>query len=395
VTMSAVLAWPERPDGTPVVRRVTGFVRLLRDNGFHVGLAETRDALRLARAIDLSQPDPLRQGLRALLCGSPADWARYDELFEAWWLGRFMRSVTRVSGQPSRKPFRKLPGFGAPAGAQGPADRVEDDPAANPADGAGRRGGASSAERLAVKDLRHIDDPEELARVYALAERLAARMRDRLSRRERARPRGRRLDLRGTIHRSIATGGTPIRLVARQRRTPPLRLVVLLDISGSMSQYSSFFVRFIRGVVDHFAASDAFLFHTRLIHVAETLRERNLARALDRLSLIAAGWEGGTRIGESLAEFNRHHARRALDGHTVVMIVSDGYDKGDPALIGRELAEIRRRCRRVVWLNPMLGRPGYTPIAGGMAAALPHIDLFAPAHNLASLAALEPALESL
>ena len=170
---------------------------------------------------------------------------------------------------------------------------------------------------------------------------------------------------------------------------------MLLDISGSMSQYSSFFVRFIRGVVDHFAAADAFLFHTRLIHVAETLRERDMARALDRLSLIAAGWEGGTRIGESLAEFNRHHARQALDGHTVVMIVSDGYDKGDPARLASELAEIRRRCRRIVWLNPMLGRPGYAPIAGGMAAALPHIDLFAPAHNLASLAALEPALATL
>jgi uncharacterized protein with von Willebrand factor type A (vWA) domain len=393
--VSAVLAWPERLDGVPIVRRIVGFVRLLRDNGFRLGLAETRDAARLARAVDLSRPEPLRQGLRALLCGSAADWARYDALFEAWWLGRFMRSVTRVSGQPSRKPFRKLPGFGAPAGSPGPADRVEDDTSGNPADGAGRRGGASASESLAVKDLRHIDDPDELARVYALTERLAARMRDRLSRRERARPRGRRLDLRGTIHKSIATGGTPIRLVARQRRTRPLRLVVLLDISGSMSQYSSFFVRFIRGVVDHFAEADAFLFHTRLIHVADTLRERDMARALDRLSLIAAGWEGGTRIGESLAEFNRHHARRALNGRTVVMIVSDGYDKGDPARLGRELAEIRRRCRRIVWLNPMLGRPGYAPVAGGMVAALPYIDLFAPAHNLASLAALEPMLATL
>ena len=166
--MSAVVALPERLDGVPVVRRIVGFVRLLRDNGFRLGLGETRDAARLARAIDLSRPDQLRQGLRALLCGSPADWARYDELFEAWWLGRFMRSVTRVSGQPSRKPFRKLPGFGAPGGTPGPADRVEDDASGNPVDGAGRRGGASTAESLATKDLRHIDDPEELARVYAL-----------------------------------------------------------------------------------------------------------------------------------------------------------------------------------------------------------------------------------
>ena len=125
------------------------------------------------------------------------------------------------------------------------------------------------------------------------------------------------------------------------------------------------------------------------------LRERDAARAIDRLSLIAAGWEGGTRIGASLAEFNRHHARRALNGHTMVIIVSDGYDTGDPAALGRELAEIRRRARRVVWLNPMLGWRDYAPVAAGMAAALPHVDLFAPAHNLASLAALEDALARL
>jgi uncharacterized protein with von Willebrand factor type A (vWA) domain len=382
------------PDGAAVLRRLLGFLRLLRENGFRLGLGEARDAARLARGLDLADRDGFRQGLRALLCGRAEDWARFDALFEAYWLGRFMRSAVRVAGQPGGRPARRLPGFGAEAPAGAP-DRVERDGAGSPADGGGRRGGASAAASLETRDLRHIADPAELAAAYALAERLAARLRDRLSRRERQARAGRRLDLRGTIHRSIATGGEPLRLVRRRRRTPPLRLAILLDVSGSMSLYSAVFVRFIRGVLDHFDAADAFVFHTRLIHVAETLRERDPQRALDRLSLIAAGWAGGTRIGESLAEFNRHHARRALAGRSVAIIVSDGYERGDPALLGRELAALRRRARRVVWLNPMIGWEGYAPVAAGMQAALPHVDLFAPAHNLASLAALEPALADL
>jgi len=393
--MNAVLAWPERLDGVPILKRLVGFLRLLRDNGFLVGLGEATDAARLLRTLDLSAPAELRQGLRALLCAAPGDWKKYDELFEAYWLGRGLRSVTRVGGEARQKSWRRLPGFGAPAGDSGAIDRVERDGGTSPADGRARRAGASAAESLEQRDLRHIADPQELAQAYALAERFARRLRDRLSRRDYRDPRGSRLDLRGTIHRSIAFGGTPMHLVARRRREPPLGLVVMLDVSGSMSQYSAFFVRFIRGVVDRFARADAFVFHTRLIHVAESLRERDAARAIDRLSLIAAGWEGGTRIGASLAEFNRHHARRALNGHTMVIIVSDGYDTGDPAALGRELAEIRRRARRVVWLNPMLGWRDYAPVAAGMAAALPHVDLFAPAHNLASLAALEDALARL
>ena len=160
-----------------------------------------------------------------------------------------------------------------------------------------------------------------------------------------------------------------------------------------MSQYSSFFVRFIHGVLDRFREAEAFVFHTRLVHVSPALKERNAAKAVERLSLIAQGWDGGTKIGESLAAFNRHHAARVIHGRTVVMMVSDGYDTGAPELLGREMAALRRRTRRIVWLNPMIGWQGYEPTAGGMAAALPHIDLFAPAHNLKSLEALAPYLE--
>jgi uncharacterized protein with von Willebrand factor type A (vWA) domain len=243
-----------------------------------------------------------------------------------------------------------------------------------------------------VADMRHIVDPREIEQTRALAERLAHRMRARLVRREQARRRGRRLDLRRTIHRNISHGGTPIDLVWRRRKVKPLRLVVLLDGSGSMELYTAFFVRFLHGVVDAFHESEAFVFHTRLAHVSASLRDRDVTRAVDRLSLMAQGIGGGTRIGECLATFNRWHAKRVINARTAVMIVSDGYDTGEPERLAEEMRRLRRRCRRIIWLNPLLGWRDYAPEARGMQAALPYVDLFAPAHNLESLAALEPYL---
>ncbi len=386
------------PTAGSMRRRIAGFVRLLRDNGFPVGLSEVEDSLTVAAAADLSRPHALRWGLRCLLCASQTDWKRFDELFDAYWLAHGMKRAVMVHGSAQHKPARRQPSAGGPPGPAGLADHVQRSTAATEdsrVSGQGRRAGASTTEQLATTDLRHVVDPDALNQVHLLAERLAARMRYRLTRRERVRRKGKRLDLRGTIHRSIPFGGTPIRLAHRRRHPKPLRLVVILDASGSMSQYSAFFVRFLHGVLDHFRQAEAFVFHTRLIHISQALREKDPAKAIDRMSLIAQGWSGGTRIGDSIAAFNRHHAKTVLNSRSVVMIVSDGYDTGSPERLGREMAALKRRARRVVWLNPMLGWPGYEPEAGGMRAALPHIDLFAPAHNLESLAALEPYLARL
>jgi uncharacterized protein with von Willebrand factor type A (vWA) domain len=187
----------------------------------------------------------------------------------------------------------------------------------------------------------------------------------------------------------------PLDLVKTRRRTRPLRVVVLLDASGSMSLYTGVFFRFVHGVLDAFREAEAFLFHTRLVHVSDAMREKDTARALDRMSLMAEGVGGGTRIGESLATFNKWHAARVIHSRTCVMILSDGYDTGAPERLGAEMASLGRRCRRIVWLNPLIGWDGYEPVARGMAAALPHVALFAPAHNLESLAALEPWLARL
>jgi uncharacterized protein with von Willebrand factor type A (vWA) domain len=393
--MTAALNQRDVTIGAGMRLRVAGFVRTLRDNGFRVGLAETRDALAVLASPAAARPSALQPALRSLFCATHSDWQKFDEIFDAFWSGRGARRIQHVAGTPAanQAPLRRLPGAGMPDGPLGTPDHVQRQAGEGDiGNRSGRREGASRAELLASTDLRHITDPDDLTAAHALAERLARKMRARLTRRDRTRRSGRRIDLRRTIHRSISHGGTPMELVWRKRKHKPLRLVMLLDASGSMSLYTAFFVRFLHGVVDAFREAEAFVFHTRLAHVSASLRDRDVGRAVDRLSLMAQGIGGGTRIGDSLADFNRWHARRVINSRTAVMIVSDGYDTGEPDRLASEMRRLRRRCKRIIWLNPLLGWNDYSPAARGMQAALPHVDLFASAHNLESLAALEPYL---
>ena len=385
-----------------MARRLSAFMHTLRDNGFAVGLREGEDAAVVLASPLGARRGSLRSALKALACARSSDWTKFDPVFDAFWLGRGVRRATAVAADArsaKRAELRQLTGAEIEHRPDaGLAERVEPSgggEADRDAGPASRTDGASRAERLAETDFRKIHDPEAMAEAHALAERLAKRMRTRLSRRERACLKGRRIDLRRTIRRNVAHGGVPIELVWRSKRSKPLRLVVLLDTSGSMSLYTAVFVRFIHGVLDHFREAEAFLFHTRLVHISAAMREKDVTRAFDRLSLLAQGVGGGTRIGESLATFNRWHARGVINSRTCVMIVSDGYDTGDPEIMAAEMQRLTRRCRRIVWLNPMIGWDGYEPSARGMQAALPFVDLFAPAHNLKSLAALEPYLAAL
>ncbi|MGL4489097.1 MAG: vWA domain-containing protein [Rhizobiaceae bacterium] len=381
--------------GSGVRTKLSGFVRLLRDNGFIIGLAETRDALKVMGEGQAVRPSSLRPALKALFCSRQSDWAKFDELFDAYWLQRGMKSATRISGSPQKAPA----GIQALASGQrgtSPSenpDRVERGENSEVSEaGQSKREGASRAELLSQTDFRHLASGEDTAAAHDLAERLSKSMRARLTRRMRARRSGQRLDLRRTIHKSISHGGTPLELVLRKRKDKPLRLVVLLDASGSMSLYSSVFLRFMHGVLENFREAEAFVFHTRLIHISPALQEKNAQRAMERMSILAQGTGGGTRIGESLATFNRWHAKRCITSRTCVMIVSDGYDTGSADVLSAEMKALRRRCKRIAWLNPMIGWQGYAPEAAGMKAALPYVDLFAPAHNLQSLEALEPYL---
>ncbi len=379
--------------------RLAAFLRTLRDNGFRIGLAEGRDAAALMAEGYAARPGLLRSAFKHLFSARKSDWEKFDGLFDAFWLGKRVRSRSRTmaSGQAANSPsLKSLEGQPAPGGGQSATDQVpSSDDAPEGRSGEGRMEGASRADNLAEVDFRKLADPDQVAQAHEAAAQLAKVMRTRLTRRDLARRHGYRLDLRRTIHRNINHGGVPISLVKRQRKDKPLRLIVLLDASGSMSMYTSVFLRFIHGVLDEFREAEAFLFHTRLAYVSDAMKEKDAGRALDRLSIMAQGAGGGTKIGESLQTFNRWHAARVIHSRSCVMIVSDGYETGDAALLGREMAALARRCRRIVWLNPMMAWDGYAPEALGIKAALPHVDLYAPANTLQSLRALEPYLAKL
>ena len=379
--------------------RLAAFLRTLRENAFAVGLREGQDAAALIAAGYADRPSLLRSAFKHLFSARKSDWLKFDGLFDAFWLGRRVRSRSAMTGagQPANNPsLKSLQDRTAHAGGKTATDQLpSSDEAPGDRDGEGRMEGASRADNLAEVDFRKMADPGQIEEAHAIAARLARTLRTRLTRRDLARRRGYRLDLRRTIHHNISHGGVPIGLVHRRRKEKPLRLVVLLDASGSMSMYTGVFLRFIHGVLDEFREAEAFLFHTRLAHVSDAMKEKDAARALDRLSMMAAGAGGGTRIGACLQIFNRWHAARVIHSRTCVMIVSDGYETGDAALLGREMAALARRCRRIVWLNPMMGWEGYAPEAAGIRAALPHIDLYAPANTLRSLAELEPYLAKL
>ncbi len=381
--------------------RMAGFIGHLRLNGFPLGPRETEGALDiLAREPDLD-PALSRLRLKTALCGRHEDWERFDDLFEAFWFARGKERVRRQkdrSGKPESAARPKIwdsvlpPDDSAAAGPPSSSAAGDDDAESDAATG---RLIAGREAALARTDLRHIVDPAELAEAEALAMKLAAAIRFNLSRRRIAASNGDRLDMRRIIRRGLSKGGEPIDLVRRRRPVRPVRLVLLLDVSGSMKQYSRFFLQFAKGLVGKWLEAEAFVFHTRLLKVSDAMRETDPFRAMTRLSLMADGFGGGTRIGASLKSFNDNHAAQALNSRSVVIILSDGYDTDEPELLAGELKRLRRRARRIVWLNPLMGWRDYEPAARAMAAAMPLIDCFAPAGTLAELAAIEPQLSRL
>lgn len=375
----------------PLVTRIVGFVHLLRQQGFEVGIREGLDALRVAEHCTLLDRQRLRWGLRSLLCSNADEWRGFDELFDVYWLPT--NRETRVESSSAVK-REGLDAHGGRGGDIAEADQAQAGDNGD-ADAGGARAGASRRETTAETDFHLLSDARQMREMERLVERLARRMRRRLLRRQQIARWGRRIHLRRTIRNSLRYGGTPLELAFKRRRRQLPRLVLLLDVSRSMSMYSYLFLRFACGVLGAFRDAHAFVYHTRLVPVTEVLRERNAGLIREKLALISLGWSGGTRIGESVQRFNQQYARKLLTSRSIVVMVSDGLDTGSPELLADQLRLIRQRARKIVWLNPLLGREGYQPLAGGMQAALPFIDVFASAHSLKSLAALETQLVTL
>ena len=377
--------------------RLCGFLRAARENHYFAGIAEQLDAQRLLIAAGVTDRDQFYIALKTLLCASRRQWREFDALFERFWARAGAKTANpdqvQLAGQTpagASQPGRGQ--AGAPSAGAGLAAAGEHNSEADK-QGAGLAG-ASHTERLAAVDFQFIADSAEQRRVEALVERLASRLRRQVARGNRAGKSGHRPDLRKTLRASLQYGGVPVHTAFQQRRTRPPRLVLIVDVSRSMTIYSAVFLRFARGLVNHLHTAAAFACHTRLVPISRALRQPDLARVKQRLESIAEGWSGGTRLGECLAAFNRDHGR-ALNRRGIVLLISDGLDAGQPQLLVEQLARIKRRCRRLVWLNPLLGRPGYEVKTRSMLAARPMLDLFLPAHNLNSLERLSAELPRL
>lgn len=376
--------------------RIVGFMAHLRSNGFRLGIAETELALN-ALAATSSGEGEVRRALKVVACGSAEDWARFDAIFDSYWRNGGRVRTKAVPSQSTdftrnnRSANEADRSGGSGTGPESPDNRSDED---SDTGGEGRLI-ASTVRNLMKKDLREVVAAEDIRLAETIARRLGAALRDRRSRRAKAARRGSRIDLRRTIRASLATGGEPLRLAFKNRPDRPVKLAALVDVSGSMTVYARPFLAFLAGLMRADGAADAYLFHTRLVRVTEALRDEDPLRALNRITLLAEGFGGGSKIGAALMQFSSTYARRFVNGRSVVMILSDGYDSAPSDQLAAAMARLSRRGCRIIWLNPLKGWRDYQPIAAGMAAALPYLDLFSPAATLQDLAALERELARL
>ncbi len=394
-----VTRFPSRASG--LSDRMSGFIAHLRMNGLRVGPKETGDALAALSVVHATDADQARQALCALLAGDAEDWRRFDELFNAYWFNAGKQRMglaqnTHVRVQSAKPMIWQCQDQDAK---DAQTDTVQDattpDPGDGEAEGMDGKLMATRTANLSRRDLRDLMDEQALKQAEMAAMRIANAIRDRRSRRRKKARRGPALDMRRIQRASLARGGEPMDLYRRARPPRPMRIVALCDVSGSMTVYSRVFLAFLKGLIGSGTDADAYLFHTRLMRVTDALRDHDTLRAAGRLSLMAEGFGGGTDISGSLESFLNGYGARALNGRTIVLILSDGYCSSEPEALGAALARIRRKARRIVWLNPLKGWDSYEPVAAAMQAAQPHLDAHLPANTLEALAALEPQLRKL
>lgn len=393
--MSRVTRFASRDPGPTA--RIVGFVAHLRENGLRLGVSEADLCLSALTHVNAADPDACRRALRAICTGCKDDADRFDALFDGFWMdaGRVkQRVVPKAHATINADVHSSRDGFGEDAGASGTSTTPDTGDGAADSDGTGKLI-ATEQRNLNRRDLRDLVRAEEIAEAEAVARRIGAALRDRRSRRRIASRKGDRLHFRKTIRRSLSTGGEPLRLLRKRRPDRTRKIVALCDVSGSMSAYAQVFLAFLAGLMRADKDADAYLFHTRLVRITEALRDKDAMRAIGRMSLMADGFGGGSKIGPSLQRFADTYAKRFVDGRSVVLILSDGCDTEPAAHLGEALAKLRRRGCKIIWLNPLKGWQDYAPVVSGMAAALPHLDHFKAANTLDDLAALEQELVAL
>ncbi len=362
---------------------IVEFCQFARENGMSNGVQQTLAALEVANSIDFADREIVPLALRTAITSTKEEWDLFSKIFELFW-----NTSRNASGSDPKDD--KEPTFSTTRPAT--SSRALMYSSVTDLSQAEKEGktvsGASAQQRLLKVDLSDVSD-EDLLALEQISMRLFRKMSLRLARRRKIRNLAETIDVRRTIRRSIPRGGDPIVLAFRGRKPRKHKLVIFLDVSGSMNSYSLFLVRFAYALQKYFKSVYTFLFSTNVVEITDLLRTQDLRDALLGLSQRAAGWAGGTKIGDSLRDFNRKDSRRLLSSNTVFLLLSDGWDTGEPELLAAELREIQRRVRELIWLNPLLGLEEYAPVTRAMSAALPYVDVFAPGHNLESLLAFE------
>jgi len=349
---------------------IVAFSRLLKEAGLPTHPQAVVDSCRSVSLLDIGDRSQIYWALRANLVSDHDRYDAFDQLYRLFW-----EEGVRHLTQPPQFALGTVPVYSpSPTGGEGPG------PAAGDA-----KGGASPDELLLRKDLRALT-PQEEPRLREILQALLAKLATRPGRRTRPTFRGRGLELRSTFRRSARLGGEILRLVHREKKVRRRRVAFLGDVSGSMDAYSRFFLLVAHALGRQEPGVEVYAFSTRLFRLTDFLRERDASRAVERLMAESLGWSGGTRIGECVGEFRRSLARRPHLRDTVVVILSDGWDRGDPEILRRELALLKGATTRIFWLNPLKGDPDYRPLCRGMAVALPYLDGFYPAHNVETLA---------
>jgi uncharacterized protein with von Willebrand factor type A (vWA) domain len=379
------------PTGERLAANVVHFTRLLRRAGLRVGPGDTLDAQRAVAAIDIVQRDEFYWALHAVLVRRHADHGLFDEAFRLFWRdpmgihSALSLLLPQVKAPVNRTMSRRLSEAWHPPAAQPPAPRPREQPPRIDTFL------AYSADEI----LRHRDfdemSAEELARARAVVRRFELEVRPLVTRRTRPALRG-EIDRARTVRAALRGGGELLALRRRDRVERPPALVALCDISGSMGRYSEMLLRFLHALLVERGHGHVFLFATRLTNVTRTLRHRDVDAALARCGKEVGDWASGTRLCACLHEFNRTWSRRVLAQGAVVLLVTDGLDREETAGLGDEVARLRRSCRRLIWLNPLLRYAGFEPRAAGVRALLPNVDEHRPVHDLDSLEALGRAL---
>jgi len=357
-----------------VVRHVVVFGRVLREGGLEVGPRRIADALRGLDAVDLARQEDVYWALRQTLVARREDLETFDRAFRAW----FLRAPGELAAAPAA-PAPMRDGERRKGGVPGPGPEIDG--------GEIEVGAWSGDELLRTRDFAAMS-PEEFARARRLIARIGIDRPRRRTHRLRADRRGTSLDVRTLVRRSLATGGDPVARAYRSRAQAPRKLVLVLDISGSMEAYARALLLYLHAARGSGRGVETFAFGTRLTRLTVELGTRDPDAALAAAAKRVVDWSGGTRIGESLKAYNDEWGRRALTRGAVVVILSDGCERGDPALVAEEMARLARQAFAVVWVNPLKGHPEYLPLAGGMRAAFAYVDRLVSGHDIASLETL-------